>query len=166
MIQKKICLLGGFAVGKTSLVRRFVTGMFSETYQTTIGVTIEKKSLEAAGQRVDLLIWDLYGEDEFQSIRESYLRGSSGYILVVDGTRRATLDTAESLQRMAAATLGAVPFFLIVNKLDLRSEWEVDEDTLSRLRRQGWLILLSSAKTGQGVEALFTQLASKMVNAA
>lgn len=166
MIQKKICLLGGFAVGKTSLVRRFVTDMFSETYQTTIGVTIEKKSVEAAGQHVDLLIWDLYGEDEFQSIRESYLRGSSGYILVVDGTRRATLDTAESLQRMAAATLGAVPFFLIINKLDRRSEWEVDEDTLSRLRRQGWCILMSSAKTGQGVEDLFTQLASKMLHAA
>ena len=149
MIQKKICLLGGFAVGKSSLVRRFVSGMFSETYRTTIGVTIEKKSLEAAGQQVDLLIWDLYGEDEFQSIRESYLRGSSGYILVVDGTRRATLETAESLHRMAAAALGAVPFVLIVNKLDLRSEWEVDEDTLSRLRRQGWLILLSSARPGK-----------------
>ena len=166
MMQKKVCMLGGFAVGKTSLVRRYVTNVFSEHYQTTIGVTVEKKMVTVDRQDMMLMLWDLYGEDEFQSIRESYLRGSSGYILVVDGTRRATLDTAESLQHMAASALGPVPFFLIVNKLDLRSEWEVDEDTLSRLRRQGWLILLSSAKTGQGVEELFTQLASKMVQAA
>ena len=75
MIQKKICLLGGFAVGKTSLIRRFVTGMFSELYHTTIGVTIEKKTLLVGDQDVTLMIWDLYGEDDFQNMRESYLRG-------------------------------------------------------------------------------------------
>ena len=166
MIQKKICLLGGFAVGKTSLVRRFVTGMFSELYQTTIGVTIEKKTLLVGDQDVTLMIWDLYGEDDFQKMRESYLRGSSGYILVADGMRRSTLDTAEALHQLAQSTLGPVPFVLIVNKADQYNEWEIDEATLARLRHKGWLVLMGSAKTGDGVPELFMRLTQTLLEAA
>lgn len=166
MIQKKICLLGGFAVGKTSLVRRFVTGMFSELYHTTIGVTIEKKTLLVGDQDVTLMIWDLYGEDDFQKIRESYLRGSSGYILVADGMRRSTLDTAEALHQLAQSTLGPVPFVLIVNKADQLKEWEIDEATLARLRHKGWLVFTGSAKTGDGVPELFMRLTQTLLEAA
>lgn len=166
MIQKKICLLGGFAVGKTSLVRRFITDMFSEQYHTTIGVTIEKKTLLVADQDVTLMIWDLYGEDDFQKMRESYLRGSSGYILVADGMRRSTLDTAEALHRLAQATLGPVPFVLIVNKADQVKEWEIDDATLARLRQQGWLVFTGSAKTGDGVPELFMRLTQTLLAAA
>ena len=166
MIQKKICLLGGFAVGKTSLIRRFVTGMFSELYQTTIGVTIEKKTLLVNDQDVTLMIWDLYGEDDFQKMRESYLRGSSGYVLVADGMRRSTLDTAEALHQLAQATLGPVPFVLMVNKTDQLQEWEIDEATLARLRQKGWLVLTGSAKTGDGVPELFMRLTQTLLAAA
>ena len=166
MIQKKICLLGGFAVGKTSLIRRFVTGMFSERYQTTIGVTIEKKTLLVDDRDVTLMIWDLYGEDDFQKMRESYLRGSSGYILVADGMRRSTLDTAESLHQLAQSTLGSVPFVLIVNKADQLQEWEIDEATLAQLRRKGWLVFTGSAKTGDGVPELFMRLTHTILEAA
>jgi small GTP-binding protein len=166
MIQKKICLLGGFAIGKTSLIRRFVTGMFSELYQTTIGVTIEKKTLRIDDQDVTLMIWDLYGEDDFQKMRESYLRGSSGYILVADGMRRSTLDTAEALHQLAKSTLGPVPFVLIVNKADQLKEWEIDEATLARLRHKGWLVFTGSAKTGDGVPELFVQLTQKLLKSA
>ena len=166
MIQKKICLLGGFAVGKTSLVRRFVTGMFSELYQTTIGVTIENKTLLVGDQNVALMIWDLYGEDDFQKMRESYLRGSSGYILVADGMRRSTLDTAEALHQLAQYTLGPVPFVLMVNKADQLKEWEIDEATLARLRHKGWLVFTGSAKTGDGVPELFMRLTQTLLEAA
>jgi len=166
MIQKKICLLGGFAVGKTSLIRRFVTGTFSELYHTTIGVTIEKKTLLVGDQDVALMIWDLYGEDDFQKMRESYLRGSAGYILVADGIRRSTLDTAEALHHLAQSTLGPVPFVLIVNKADQRTEWEIDEATLARLRHKGWLVFTGSAKTGDGVPELFLRLTQALLEAA
>ncbi|ULA65431.1 MAG: GTP-binding protein [Nitrospira sp.] len=166
MIQKKICLLGGFAVGKTSLIRRFVTDAFSEQYHTTIGVTIEKKTLLVDDRDVTLMIWDLYGEDDFQKMRESYLRGSSGYILVADGMRRSTLDTAEALHQLAQSTLGPVPFVLIVNKADQRKEWEIDEPTLARLRDKGWLVFTGSAKTGDGVPELFLRLTHIMLEAA
>jgi small GTP-binding protein len=164
MTQKKICMLGGFAVGKTSLVRRFVTNVFSDQYHTTIGVTVEKKTVAVDNQDVTLLLWDLYGEDEFQRVRESYLRGSSGYILVMDGTRKSTLDTALSLQQIVVRTVGAVPFVSIINKADLRSSWEIDETAIAQLRERGWTVLIGSAKLGQGVEELFGRLATQIVN--
>lgn len=163
MMQKKVCMLGGFAVGKTSLVRRFVSNVFSDHYHTTIGVTVEKKSVTVDDRDVMLVLWDLYGEDEFQRVRDSYLRGSSGYILVMDGTRRATLDTALALQQTALRTVGAVPFISIINKADVRSEWEIDERAIEQLRERGWTVLFGSAKHGQGVEELFVTLATQIV---
>jgi len=165
MMQKKVCMLGGFAVGKTSLVRRFVSNVFSDHYRTTIGVTVEKKSVKVDDRDVMLMLWDLYGEDELQRVRESYLRGSSGYILVMDGTRKATVDTAIALQQTAARTIGAVPFVSIINKADVRSEWEIDEGVIEQLRERGWTVLFGSAKLGQGVEELFAQLATRIVSA-
>ena len=163
MIQKKICMLGGFAVGKTSLVSRFVHSLFSDRYLTTVGVKIEKKQIDLGKERVDLIIWDLYGEDDFQKIRTSYLRGSSGYLLVADGTRRATLATAVALQETAERAIGRVPFHLLVNKADLASEWEIDDQALAHLAGKGWRILKTSAKTGAEVETAFAELAHAML---
>lgn len=166
MIQKKICMLGGFAVGKSSLVRRFVTNLFSEQYQTTIGVTVEKKTVTVNQQDMMLMLWDLYGEDEFQHVRESYLRGSSGYILVMDGTRKATLDTARVLQQTVVRSLGPLPFVAIVNKSDLQSEWEIDQLVIEQLRDEGWPVFFGSAKLGRGVDELFVHLASMLLSPA
>jgi small GTP-binding protein len=159
VIQKKICLLGGFGVGKTSLVSRFVHSIFSDTYLTTLGVKIEKKSVGFPHGTVDLIIWDIHGEDEFQKINMSYLRGASGYLLVVDGTRKATLDTALAIHDTARKTLGNVPFRLAINKADLESSWEIEPSTLHDL---GYPIVKTSAKTGTAVEDTFTALALAM----
>jgi GTPase SAR1 family protein len=78
MIQKKVCMLGSFSVGKTSLVRRFVESMFSDAYLTTVGVKIDKKPLQVEGNDLTLMLWDIYGEDDFQKMRMSYLRGARG----------------------------------------------------------------------------------------
>src|SRR5688572_18423339 len=118
MIQKKVCMLGATGVGKTSLVSRFVTSLFSDKYLTTIGVKVDKKTLTVDGTDVTLLLWDIYGQDEFQTVRTSYLRGASGYLLVADGTRQLTLDTARELQKTAQGVIGAVPFILVLNKMD------------------------------------------------
>ena len=163
MIQKKICLLGGFGVGKTSLVSQFVHSIFSDKYLTTIGVKIEKKSVPLAGTTVEMVIWDLYGHDDYQKLRVSYLRGASGYLLVADGTRRATLDTVMEVQRLAEESLGPVPFILAVNKADLRRQWEIDDEALEERRRAGWRVLETSAKTGEQVDGAFATLAHNMV---
>lgn len=163
MIQKKICMLGAFAVGKTSLVSRFVYSIFSDKYHTTLGVKISKKRVRVGGRDVNLMLWDLAGEDEFQELRTSYLRGTSGYLLVADGTREATLDTALRLQQKAAATVGDVPFIVVLNKADLAEEWAIDDAAVDGLIGRGWTVIRSSAKSGQGVEETFTALAERML---
>lgn len=163
MISKKVCMLGGFAVGKTSLVARFVRSMFSEKYQTTIGVKIDRKTVPLAGDDVDLVLWDIYGDDDFQKLRVSYLRGAAGYVLVVDGTRAETLATARAVHETAVATLGSVPFVLLLNKADLADRWELDDDALEALRQSGWHVVRTSAKSGDGVEDAFRWLAEALV---
>jgi small GTP-binding protein len=162
MIQKKICMVGAFAVGKTSLVARFVESIFSEKYHTTVGVKISKKALQVGDQEWHLILWDLAGEDEFLQIRTSYLRGSAGYLLVVDGTRQATLDTAVSIQQRIVDTVGEIPFVVLFNKSDLTNEWEITDNAFEALSHKGWSWLKASAKTGVGVDEAFLTLIAKM----
>jgi small GTP-binding protein len=163
MIQKKICMLGSFAVGKTSLVRRFVESIYSEVYHTTIGVKIDKKLIRHNDTEVTLVLWDLYGEDEFQKMRWSYLRGAAGYLLVADGTRRNTFEKALALEQRVREEVGEIPFILVVNKSDLLRDWELDPAMEAQLTARNWTVLRSSAKTGENVEEAFSQLAAKML---
>ncbi len=163
MMQKKICMLGSYAVGKTSLVAQYVHGIFSEEYLTTIGVKIDKKSVEVEGERIDLLLWDLNGQDRFQDVSMSYLRGSAGYLLVADGTRKDTVEAALLLNERAQEALGQVPFLLLINKNDLADEWEVDHRVVDDLRARGWTVLITSAKTGTRVDEAFHTLARRLV---
>lgn len=156
-------MLGAFAVGKTSLVSRFVKSIFSEKYLTTVGVKIEKKMLTVENQDVTLMLWDLAGEDEFLQVRMSYVRGSSGYFLVGDGTRRNTLDTMMSLQQRVEETIGQVPFIVLLNKADLREQWEANDAAINELTQKGWLVYLTSARTGTGVEDAFLALTKRML---
>jgi small GTP-binding protein len=165
MMQKKICVLGGFAVGKTSLVARFVSSIFSDKYLSTVGVKIDKKVVGVDGRDVMLMVWDIYGQDEFQTVQHSQLRGMSGYLLVVDGTRRATLETARQLQEKAREVVGDVPFILVLNKADLAAEWEIDDAAFFTLVERGWRVIRASAKTGDGVEDAFQALTRAMLDA-
>jgi small GTP-binding protein len=161
-LQKKICMLGGFSVGKTSLVKRFVESVFSETYLTTVGVKIDKKTVALPDRIVNLILWDLAGEDDIASLRMSYLRGAAGYVLVADGTRPSTLEVAVLLRRRVEAEFGPLPFVLLLNKNDLREEWAIGDAEVEELRRSGWWVQSSSARTGEGVEDAFTALAARV----
>jgi small GTP-binding protein len=156
-------MLGSFAVGKTSLVARYVQSIFSERYHTTVGVKIDKKVVAVDGRELTLVLWDLYGEDEFQPMAETYFRGMSSYLLVADGTRRGTLDKAIDLHARVLESVGDVPFVLAINKSDLASEWEVDRSDIQRLEAMRWRVLQTSAKTGAGVEEAFALLARGML---
>lgn len=162
MLQKKICLLGAFGVGKTSLVRRFVDTIFSDAYLTTVGVKIDKKVLTVGTEELALILWDIAGEDEVAAVRVSYLRGAAGYLLVVDGTRPETLETAASIQARISAELGAVPFFVLLNKADLQEDWAIAPERLESLEAAGWTFRRTSAKTGMGVEETFQELAARV----
>ena len=162
-LQKKICMLGGFAVGKTSLVRRYVESIFSDTYLTTVGVKIDKKTIELADRVLNLILWDLAGEDDISSLRMSYLRGSAGYVLVADGTRPSTLEVALSLRQRVEADCGPLPFVLLLNKNDLTEQWAVTDAEFEDLRQNGWSARSSSARTGEGVDDAFKDLAVRLV---
>jgi len=163
MIQKKICMVGASAVGKTSLVARFVKSIFSDKYLTTVGVKIDKKTVQALGREVNLMLWDLAGEDEYMQLKLSYLRGSSGYLLVADGTRLATLEAAFDLQAKVVGEIGAAPFILLLNKSDLADEWDLDDGAMAKISEAGWGFIKTSAKTGLGVEEAFQALTQKMI---
>jgi small GTP-binding protein len=165
MIQKKICMLGAFAVGKTSLVKRYVESIYTDKYHTTVGVKIDKKQVSVGEQELNLLLWDIQGEDGVQKLRPAYLRGAAGYILVIDGTRRSTLDIACAIQKSAEELLGLVPFVVVINKSDLEEEWDLDETAIESLEGGGWTVYKTSAKTGLHVEEAFSTLAGKMMEA-
>jgi small GTP-binding protein len=163
MLQKKICMLGSFSVGKTSLVKRFVESIFSDKYLTSVGVKIDKKVVESSGEPVTLMLWDIYGEDEFQKIRMSYLRGASGYLLVADGTRPATLDKALAIQQEAEKNFGPTPYVVALNKCDLTAEWEIPADREASVAKAAQKVIRTSAKTGEGVELAFDSLTKTMM---
>jgi small GTP-binding protein len=156
-------MLGGFGVGKTSLVAQFVHSIFSDKYLTTVGVKIDKKSVDVDANRVELVLWDIYGNDDFQKLRVSYLRGSSGYLLVADGTRADTLETALELQRLVTENVGDIPFIFAVNKADLAQEWQIDDVAIRAMEQRGWRVLKTSAKTGEQVEDAFMLLSRAML---
>ena len=160
MLKKKICMVGEFGVGKTSLVRRFVDSLFDERYLTTIGVKIDRKDITVGSTSVTLMLWDLAGEDDLAQLKVSHLRGASGYILVADGCRAASLAKAVELQKRIADQLGPLPFVLVVNKADLKDRWEVQGKAITE---SGWPTFETSAKAGTGVEEMFLALAGKLI---
>jgi small GTP-binding protein len=164
MLQKKVCVLGAFGVGKTSLVRRYVASIFSDAYLTTVGVKIDKKTLNLGAEPITLVLWDIAGEDDVTAIRMTYVRGAAGYFLVADGTRPETLDVASSIQSRVTSEVGPVPFLLLLNKADLEESWDLSRGPVEALESAGWAILRTSAKTGQGVEEAFQELARRIVS--
>jgi len=163
-LQKKICMLGAFAVGKTSLVRRYVDSIFSDRYLTTVGVKIDKRIVTLGAAEVSLILWDIAGEDDISQVRPSYVRGAAGYLLVADGTRPATIDVAQSIQQRMEAEVGKLPFVVLLNKRDLQSLWSVSAEDIAALQRAGWTVRMTSAHSGEGVEQAFQSLAERVTS--
>jgi hypothetical protein len=139
-----------------------VKGIFSDKYLTTVGVKVDRALWQDGDRTVHLILWDLHGEDEFQKVRTSYLRGSAGYILVADLTRKATLDKAVQLQKETQESLGPIPFILAVNKSDLAEDSEIRDEEIAELVSRGWTVIATSAKSDTGVKEAFARL-TKMV---
>ena len=160
-------MLGDFGVGKTSLVARFVHAVFSEKYVTTVGVKIDTKIIEASSPeqpRLKLVLWDIAGKNALDSVKLSYLQGSSGVVLVADGTRESTLRSALYLLMQARQeTNDGLPAVLLVNKFDKLDDWEVTPSMLADLRNS-LPVFESSAMSGEGVEEGFTRLTQMLLS--
>lgn len=162
-IARKIVLLGDFAVGKTSAVARCVRNTFSETYLTTVGVRVDSKTLQLEGGReLRMVLWDIAGSNMLDQMRSNYIAGAHGVLLVADGTREDTVDTALGLREQAGRLLGReVPAALMLNKSDLVDEWAIGQDRIRELQAS-LPTFTASAKAGVGVEEAFAALAGAL----
>lgn len=162
-IARKVCLLGDFAVGKSSLVARFVRNTFSEKYLTTVGVKVDSKAITLSPeQTLKLVVWDLAGKAELDSLNKGYIRGAHGLLLVADGTREASLRAALYLWMQSQKQLPGVPVVMLVNKFDLIDRWEVSAADIARLQ-ETLPTFRTSALIGDGVETAFTTLAKAIL---
>ena len=157
MNKYKICMVGDFAVGKTSLTQKFVNNVFSEKYLTTVGVKIDTASV---GED-KIVVWDIAGRDSLAPINLSYLLGARGIVFVADLTRPdthpAVLKAWELVEEKAPQAVCAVA----LNKMDLQHE-VVDSSIMQQWQDRGWSIVQTSAKSGWGVDELFTSLVEKI----
>lgn len=164
MIQKKICMVGVYGTGKTSLVQQFVHSLFTDKYHSTVGVKIDRKQVDLDGTDVNLVLWDLAGREESEEISTSYLRGAAGIFYVADGTRRETYDQIFEIRELVQGEIGMVPSLVALNKKDLVDEWRIGQGDLNALLEAELHALGTSAKTGEGVEEAFLWLANATVN--
>ena len=159
----KLCMLGDFGVGKTSLVSRFVHTTFSEKYLTTVGVKVDSKKITLPGRApCKLVLWDIAGRSHLDALNMTYLRGASALLLVADGTRERSLHTALELLMQARTLLPDAAVVLAVNKLDLIERWEVAPAALEEIRRT-LPVHETSARTGEGVESAFVDIAARLL---
>lgn len=161
--SKKICLVGEFSVGKTSLVRRFVTGRFDDSYLSTIGAKVSRKTVETERSTFDFYIWDLAGGKDFEHVMESYYSGAAGALIVCDLTRHETLSALTRFAELLRAQNPAIELVFVGNKVDLEADQQIDEASM-RDAAERFLApyILTSAKNGDNVLAAFQQLAVQL----
>jgi small GTP-binding protein len=168
VINKKVCLLGDFAVGKTSLVRRFVYERFEDKYLSTIGVKVSRKVMVVNHQDrlVDLaiILWDLAGSEEFDQLRGSYLRGAAGVVLVCDLTRPETFHHLPSYWNDLRRVCPTAQVILAANKIDLTDDLRIPSSEIDAYAASLKIPhYQTSAKSGNQVETLFRQLGQLML---
>ena len=168
-IIKKICLLGDAAVGKTSLIRRYVYSSFDDKYITTIGTKVTKKSLvfkhpsQDMKVRISLLIWDILGQKEYSRLHPVYYQGAEGGLVVSDGTRPTTIKSLEEWATNFQRTVGEVPLVFLINKADLIDTNSFDTSEAERIAAKfGGRVYMTSAKTGDNVERSFLELGNTL----
>lgn len=166
VIKKKICMIGAPAVGKTSLVRRFVFDLFDDKYLTTIGVKISQKELppvvSIAGLTVQytLLVWDIEGTEKMRAAIKNYYKGASGALLVADLSRLDTLQVIPPLMAGFQAESPGAKIILVGNKLDLVQADAAGITDLAKLAdTNGLRSYHTSAKSGKNVEKAFFKFA-------
>ena len=161
-IAKKICLIGRFAVGKTSLVKQFINKQFGGKYKTTVGVSISTKNIIINDIEVSMVIWDIAGFEQ-DGHYTHYLRGVHGLIWVFDGTEPESFAILKTIIR-SLPEIKQIPSVCFINKHDLVDEWIIEPHHIKELEKFNYAVIKTSAKTGKNVEAGFEKLAELLIN--
>jgi small GTP-binding protein len=169
-MKMKVCLVGEPAVGKTSLVRRFVFNTFDPKYFSTIGTNIWKKKLQLTHPLnndtldVDMIVWDIMGQKQFRDLlRDAYFFGAKGVIVVCDSSRRETFDKLVYWIEAVTEITGDIPKFLIANKIDLGNVSFEENEIEETAKTFECPYQMTSAKTGEFVEEVFSNLAGRII---
>jgi small GTP-binding protein len=167
-LSKKICLLGDAAVGKTSLVRRFVYDLFDDKYVSTIGVKVSRKMVTVSQANeimsITMMLWDLAGSEEFDQVRTSYMRGAAGAILVCDLTRPETLDSLKDYVDRLLNNDPETKLVFAANKSDLVDQQVIKLEQIAQVAKTfSSSYYVTSAKTGSQVETLFRYMGQLLV---
>lgn len=165
-LKSKICMVGEKAVGKTSLIRRYVLNMFDDRYITTIGTKVSKKQLRLRKEvintevRMDMTIWDIMGEKGFRELlKEAYFYGADGILAVADITRKRTLIELDDWIDSTIKEAGKIPVIIAVNKVDLEDQVVYGDKEINQVAMAfDAPFLYTSAKTGEHVERAFKML--------
>lgn len=158
----KLCLLGDGAVGKTSLVRRYVYDVFDDKYISTFGTKVTKKSLVSGDAQIDLMIWDILGQKVHGTLHAAYYKGAAGALAVCDYSRPETMRSLPAWIDDFRSVVGNVPVIVLGNKADLPKAFEYAE-LKAFVEPMGCEVLETSAKTGQNVELAFAAMSRKLI---
>ena len=164
-VKYKVCIFGDGGVGKTTLTQRYMTGVFQEKYQLTIGMDFYLKKLEIDGNDVSLQIWDFAGEEKFRFLMPGALLGAHTAIFMYDLSRYGTLENLDDWISLFKETNQKenqdVPFVLIGGKLDLDDIRAVSKEKGREMANyygaMGWIEC--SAKDGTNVSRIFEEMA-------
>ncbi|MFX1449448.1 MAG: Rab family GTPase [Promethearchaeota archaeon] len=160
----KIVMLGDEAVGKTSIIVQHVEKRFEESYKMTIGTDISAKLMEIDGQNIYLLIWDIGGQKKYKILRDSYLRGAFGAIIVFDVTNKTTYNHVMDWYDEAKLYCGEIPTILVGNKIDLEGTRVMSKDDGLKLAKEIKAEFYeTSAKTGENINKVFAKLVDKII---
>ena len=169
-LKRKVCLIGDWGVGKTSLIRKFVLDQFDDKYLSTFGSKVYKKRLiynhdENNNIDLELMIWDVMGQPQFKNMRIKAYNGSQGVLIVCDVTREETLYHIAYWQSELFSITKEIPFIILINKMDLQANGKITTEDIEEISKQynaEWLY--TSAKTGENVERAFRMLGNKLIS--
>ncbi len=161
----KVCLIGDGAVGKTSLVKRFVFDVFDDKYLMSFGTKVSKKSMRIGDADVDLMIWDILGQKNYETLHKAYYKGAAGALAVCDYTRPETMSSLTGWLESFNSVAEEAPVLILANKSDLEKQMKPGE-VKAFGRSLGCETLDTSAKTGQNVEEAFEALGKRLLEAA
>lgn len=168
-LKSKVCLVGEKAVGKTSLIRRYVLNTFDDRYVTTIGTKVSKKELEfTSGDthiQLDMTLWDIMGEKGFRELlKEAYFYGANAILAVADLTRKKSLEDLDDWIDATIKEAGKIPVMIAVNKIDLEDDAEFGDNESSEIGKAfGAPFMYTSAKTGEKVQDAFEALGKLVI---